>query len=294
MNAACPKCFERPKFSVLSRIVRHGSYSRTSDSRLVNRYRCLTCKVTFSNATHDPCFRQKKRQHNWSIYKDFCSNVSQRQIGRKLNIRQATVAKKLIFLANMFRVKLHELNQSLGIIHDLEFDDLETFEHSKCKPLSVLVTVAQKKRWIISLDVAQMPAKGRLAKKSLLKYGPRVDERRFVRRARFEKIRPFVSEQLTIRSDSNPHYGPDVAEFFPKATYDQFKGVRGAITGQGELKKTTWDPLFSVNHTCAMLRAHISRLIRKTWNTTKNRARLQDHLDIYAYYHNTVLLKPGA
>jgi hypothetical protein len=250
--------------------------------------------VTFSNATNDPCFRQKKRQHNFAIYRQLCSGVSQRQIGRNLKIRQTTVAKKLIFLAQVLRLKLQNLNQSLGLIHDLEFDDLETFEHSKCKPLSVLVAVAQSKRWILGVDVAQMPAKGRLAEKSLLKYGPRADERRFVRRLRFEKIRPQVSEVVTIRSDSNPHYGPDVAEFFPNAKYDQFLGVRGAITGQGELKKTTWDPLFGVNHTCAMLRAHISRLIRKTWNTTKSRARLQDHLDIYAFYHNTELLKAGA
>jgi hypothetical protein len=194
----------------------------------------------------------------------------------------------------VLRLKFEKLNQSLGMIHDLDFDDLETFEHTKCKPLSVLVAVAQNKRWILGLPVAEMPAKGLLVKKALRKYGPRKDERRIVRRQFFEKIRPQISENATIRSDSNPHYGPDVAEYFPKAKHEQFLGVRGAITGQGELKKTVWDPLFGVNHTCAMLRAHVSRLIRKTWNTTKLKARLEDHLVIYAYYHNTELLKAGA
>ena len=40
-----------------------------------------------------------------------------------------------------------------------------------------------------------------------------------------------------------------------------------------------------------MLRANISRLFRRTWNTTKKVASLLDHLRIYAYFHNSVLLR---
>ncbi len=58
----------------------------------------------------------------------------------------------------------------------------------------------------------------------------------------------------------------------------------------GELKKVGFDPIFSLNHTYAMFRAHLSRLIRKTWNTTKKPDRLADHLAIYALIHNQRLL----
>jgi hypothetical protein len=61
------------------------------------------------------------------------------------------------------------------------------------------------------------------------------------------------------------------------------------VTGQGELKKTTHDPLFAINHTLAMLRANINRLIRRTWCTTKKPERLIDHLWIYIRYHNTLI-----
>ena len=57
--------------------------------------------------------------------------------------------------------------------------------------------------------------------------------------------------------------------------------------GQGELKKTAFDPIFSINHTFAMMRANISRLIRKTWNTTKKVESLINHLHIYVWMHNT-------
>ena len=40
-----------------------------------------------------------------------------------------------------------------------------------------------------------------------------------------------------------------------------------------------------------MLRANISRLIRKTWNTTKRIDRLLDHLMIYVVSHNRHILK---
>ena len=77
-----------------------------------------------------------------------------------------------------------------------------------------------------------------------------------------------------------------VKMYFPKAKYDQFKGQKAAVAGQGELKKIKRDPLFYINHTFAMLRANINRLVRKTWCTTKKVSRLIDHLSIYSYVHN--------
>lgn len=137
-----------------------------------------------------------------------------------------------------------------------------------------------------------MGAKGRLAKKSLRLYGKIKDERRKCRNQVFSQLAPVVTEGALIKSDSNPYYLAEVLKHFPNCRYVRVKGQRGAITGQGELKKIEFDPIFSLNHTCAMLRANIARLIRKTWCTTKKMERLDDHLAIYAVYHNTHLPKP--
>ncbi|MCB0350947.1 MAG: transposase, partial [Bdellovibrionales bacterium] len=69
-------------------------------------------------------------------------------------------------------------------------------------------------------------------------------------------------------------------------------GQRGCVAGQGELKKVAFDPLFSINHTFAMCRANINRLLRRTWCTTKRPDRLVAHLDLYVNFHNRRLL-PG-
>ena len=63
------------------------------------------------------------------------------------------------------------------------------------------------------------------------------------------------------------------------------------MVGQGELKKIGKDPLFSLNHTAAMLRANINRLFRRTWRTTKKPERLADHIALYVWYHNSELIQ---
>jgi len=173
----------------------------------------------------------------------------------------------------------------------MEFDDLETFEHTKCKPLSVTLAVEFETRRILGFEVSRMPAKGRLAMLSRKKYGPRKDKRSEGRRRLFHRLKPLLHERAIIKSDQNPHYMADVKRYFPKADYRQLKGQRGSTTGQGELKKVRFDPLYSLNHTCAMYRYGISRLIRKTWCTTKLPRMLAHHISIYVDYHNNYLLK---
>ena len=201
-----------------------------------------------------------------------------------------TIKRKLLFLGEQSQIELDHYNQNHAPAQIVEFDDLETFEHSKYKPLSITLAVEYKTRRILGFQVSQMPAKGKLARLALKKYGPRRDERALGRRKLFKKLVPLISPQALIKSDENPHYPADVKRYFPKATHQRHKGQRGSMTGQGELKKIRFDPLFSLNHTCAMLRANINRLFRKTWCTTKKPENLAAHLAIYAAYHNFLLL----
>jgi transposase-like protein len=273
-----------------SLVVRDGYYKRKSDGRKILRLRCQKCRRCFSLATFNQCYRQNKRRLNDKITKLLCSGVSQRRIAKLLKISRTTVARKLIFLGEQAKIKLLESNFAHPSSKIIEFDDLETFEHTKCKPLSVTLALVFEERRFLGFEVSKMPAKGHLAKIAMKKYGPRKDERALGRKKLFSKIQPFVHPFSEIKSDQNPYYPSDVKRHFPFATHTTLKGQRGSSTGQGELKKVRFDPLFSLNHTCAMLRANINRLARKTWCTTKNPARLEDHIAIYAAFHNLVLL----
>jgi hypothetical protein len=177
-------------------------------------------------------------------------------------------------------------------IDEIQFDDLETFEHTKCKPLSVTLVVNKKTREILGFNVSRMSAKGPLARIALKKYGPRKDERPIAWDSILIKLKPYLSPTALIESDENPHYPKFVKRHFGDAIHVRHPGARGAVTGQGELKKLVFDPLFSLNHTCAMLRANLNRLFRRTWCTTKNQQGLIDHLSLYVTYHNEVLIGP--
>jgi len=171
----------------------------------------------------------------------------------------------------------------------VQFDEMETHEHTKLKPLSIALAVDSERRKILGISVCEMPAKGLLAAKSRLKYGRRADDRKKSMTSVLKQVKDQTGETLSLRSDENPKYPLWVREVGNKWQHETVKGRRGCIAGQGELKKIGFDPLFSLNHTCAMIRANVNRLFRRTWCTTKRRDRLQDHLDLYVEFHNQVL-----
>ena len=288
MHAKCPYSFALCSQS--GQVIRYGRFFRKSEGRWIPRYKCSHCKRHFSGATSSPNINQNKRNCNRMIHQLFASGISQRRMAKVLKITRTTVSRKLQFLARVARLSNQKFLNSWPLIESVQFDDLETFEHTKLKPISVTLAVENCSRLLIGFEVSSMPAKGLLVHKSLKKYGPRADHRAIGRNQLFARIKSHINSRAIIESDQNPHYPKSVKQFFPQARHLPFKGVRGCITAQGELKKTEFDPLFSLNHTCAMLRANINRLFRKTWCTTKKLERLSNHIELYVQYHNQELI----
>lgn len=190
-------------------------------------------------------------------------------------------------IKNQNYLKMYERNP----VKDMQIDDLITKENSKLKPLAVSIAVDSERRCILGARVKQIPAFGHLASLSRQKYGKRECKHKEGLKELFDLIHGYVSKTAKIVSDEHSKYPEFVTRYFPEAIYERFPSERGCVAGQGELKKTKYDPLFSINHTCAMFRANINRLIRKTWCTTKNVERLQDHIDMFINFYNRNLLK---
>jgi transposase-like protein len=293
MKCPSPHCSSHSLTSPkLSPVVRNGYFRRSSDSRLIRKYFCRICKTYFSHATFRLDRYQKKRKVNFHLARLYESGISQRRLALILNLNLKTVVRKIRYQAIVARadqkkfLREHYKNKSLT---EIQFDDLETSEHTKCKPLSVTLAVDPRSRAILSFQVSSMPAKGHLAEISRRKYGLRPDERGIGWDLLMKELVPLVHPQAVWTSDENPFYPHHLKKHHPQAKHVQVKRARGANTGQGELKKLRFDPLFSLNHTCAMLRANLNRLFRKTWCTTKTKQGLIDHLSLYVSFHNTVL-----
>jgi hypothetical protein len=218
--------------------------------------------------------------------------MSLRRCAVILKVNPKTVARKLLILAQRCR-KLNErkLQSYRKRVFNLQIDDLITKENSKLKPLSVSIAVDEDRRRILAVEVSQIPAFGHLARLAVKKYGVREDKHFEGLTRLFQKIAPIVSPECVIKSDEHQTYPGFIRSYLPRAKHLSFKSERACVAGQGELKKVQFDPLFIVNHTCALLRANVNRLIRKTWCTTKDPQRLKDHLDLFIYFYNEVLLK---
>ena len=182
MKLNCPdlKCPSRLNPNLIpGSIVGYGSYYRSSDSKRIKRFRCNLCGRHFSRATLNDCYYQKKRRINFQLYRLLCSGVSQRRSAMLLRVNRKTVERRFRFLASQARTRHEAFLNSYreSKLFQIQFDDLETSEHSKCKPLSVALAVEPHFRKIIGFEVSRMPAKGHLAKISIQKYGHRTDDR---------------------------------------------------------------------------------------------------------------------
>jgi transposase-like protein len=267
-------------------VVKKGFYQKKK-SRSVQRYQCRTCGRSFSDQTNAPSYRLKKSHVRNRLLQLMCSGMSQRRAARYLGIHQDTVASLIARMAKTARQKnLAEAKRRKPTV--IVFDEMETFEHSKCKPVSITVAVEEGTRFIHALDAAQMPAKGRLAEISRKKYGKRKDLRPQSLKKTLTELKSFAG--LTrIKSDESPRYPKYLKSCLPEIPHTSYKGRRGCVVGQGELKRGGFDPLFSLNHTCATIRCNLKRLTRKTWCTTKKVECLQMTLELVRWYFNQTL-----
>jgi transposase-like protein len=280
VNTQCPNCAALRPY-----IVRDGFFYRADDSQFIQRLKCKVCAKKFSAATSKPTYRQKKRRINHIVRRSFASNMCPRDIAELVGVNVKTVMARMLWQAALSREKnkrfLREYVDQYGPIKTVQFDDLLTFEHTKCKPLSVPVAVIDGVRVPIGFRVASIPAFGHLAAISRKRYGPREDQSRRERQALFEELKSILPPDVRFKTDGHEHYATLIKQHFPDAIHSVYKSSRGAVVGQGELKKIAFDPLFSVNHTFATVRAKVNRLNRRTWCTTKKPERLADHLDIF-------------
>lgn len=291
MNYTCPniKCssYKKPDF-----INKSGTYFRANDSRTIQRFKCFSCNKRFSQATFSLAYGQKKRRVNYQVLKLLSSSVSMRRTATLLNIHELTVKRKLIYLAKKARLSQNKFLERIkeNPVTHLQFDDLITTHHTKLKPLSVTIVVDQKRRTILGARVSQIPSFGKLSQISVRKYGKRKSYHLKTMNLLFKKLLPSISKIPVIETDEHKHYPIMIKKYFPKAVHHSYKSERSCVAGQGELKKVKFDPLFIINHTCAMFRANINRLVRRTWCTTKDPQMLQNHIDLFIDFYNRNLI----
>ena len=124
-----------------------------------------------------------------------------------------------------------------------------------------------------------MKAKGHLADIAYIRGIERDDSREEARAKVMATIARCAKDRITVAADALACYPKVIKAAMPQADIKQIHSRKKEIDGK-------FDPLFGINHTCALLRHDLSRLRRKTWVTTKRLDRLFLHLYLYIAYHN--------
>ena len=276
----CPNCNEAQE------IIKRGHYRRLSDHKIIQRFKCKKCLKSFSLQSFSYDFRLRKRHLNQGVFRLLSKGMSQRGCAEVLGVDPKTIARRITRFGKCAKQQLRLSQSRVRGVQAVVFDEMESFEHSKLKPLTIALAVEHKSRRILALEVGKIAAKGHLADISRRKYGKRMCERKKILEEFFSRLSPMLDPRCHLSSDESQHYPKVLRKHLGIALHKTYKSRRATITGQGEMKKGGFDPLFCINQTAAMIRDNVKRMSRRTWCTTKLIERLVDLLYIYAFYHN--------
>jgi hypothetical protein len=210
-----------------------------------------------------------------------CSGVTMRRTAKVVRVHRRTVVRKLKFLAERARCA-HQEALKTGKFHTtyVQFDEMETYEESKLKPLSIALAVRGKNGQVLSAKVATMNCHGKMAATSVQKYQRRQDTREQAALAAMADVSVVSKPAITVATDQKKSYPNIIKKALPHAVHVAHPSRR--LPANSKQK----DPLFWLNVTCAKLRADLARLSRRTWSASKKPACLQDALDLYVAFSN--------
>lgn len=264
-----------------------GYFYKKVTKTYIPRYLCLNCKKNFSTSTLAKTFRQKRPDLNTKIFKLVCSGVSFRQSALTLGCSYNTVYEKFLWLSE--KARLFHLNQSFRV-KELQFDEMESIEHTKLKPLSIAMAVSEDYR-ILGVRVGTIPAKGHLSRISIKKYGFRENQSSLITQELLLSLKGSISNKdFILKSDAKISYKQIAKNAFPNHIHESFV-AKDNKEKRREMKYTNqekriFDPLFAINQRFAKLRDHIKRLTRRSWCTTKKIENLEKHIYLYMAQNN--------
>jgi hypothetical protein len=252
----------------------------------VPRFSCRGCNRSFSRQTFRLDYRDRKPACNVPVLQLLVSGVGLRQTGRTVGLGVHGTQHKFRKLALGLRQLNRNLLRKLPPGHrTFLFDEMETFESSSILRLSVSVLIEEESLAMLAVDVApirRVPKKGSRRRKWLdsheTKHGRRRDQSRAsVRRVLGRFRRLLGGEKGELRTDEKALYAALVRRMLPEVEHQ---------TTISTLPRTTYNPLFRINLTDAMLRDNNGRMRRRSWLVSKKREWLRQQLEVFAAWRN--------
>ena len=271
--------------------IKKGSYHPLCRAHPVPRFKCRTCARGFSRQTFRADYRDHRPGLNTPLFLFLATGLGLRQTARNLKLSLRCAELKFRKLARHLRRLSLNLRGPLPPHSELQFDELETYEGRRnTRPLSLPLLIERETRFVIWAEAAPIRPHGRMSqarKKAVAqdtaRFGPRKDlSRRSVRRT-LERGADLVGHLgcVLLSSDEKSTYPVVAKEVFGR------ERLVHQQTNSG-LARMTWNPLFAINHTEAMLRDLVGRLRRESWLVSKKRRYLDLGVQLWMAYRNYV------
>jgi len=185
-----------------------------------------------------------------------------------------------------------QLENCLGHLRgSFQLDELETFEtHRLVRPVTMPVLIEKHSYFVVHTEVAPMGPRGRLHPQAQKKkeederlYGKRKSGSRQAVQSSLELLGQLLApgSRLHIQTDRKATYRRLVRQIFADR-------LGSHVRESSRRRRDYSNVLFPINHTLAMMRDGISRLVRRSWGASKLRSRLQEHTAIWVAYRNYV------
>lgn len=286
-----PECPSRA--NTTWRCARWGRYRRKCDGREAQRFRCATCRRTFSAQAFRLDYRLHRPRLHLDLWPLLISKVTHRQAARMLRCGRRAIAHRLELLGEHCRAyhlsRLRRLTERGGCTGPWQFDELETYEHDRrLRPLTVPVLIHARSYFVVGIDVAPLPCRGGLSARDLRRklererlLGPRRSGSRVAVERCLGLLAPLVS-------GLRPLIVTDRKKTYPGSLRRVLGPDHRHASSPSTIRRDRRNPLFPVNHTLAQLRDGVSRLVRRTWAASKLGARLMSHLWIWVCWRNYV------
>jgi len=276
----------RPDFCV-----RAGTYHPKCRSHPVQRYRCRHCRRTFSRQTFRADYRDHKPDRNARLFMLIASGVGIRQSSRQIGLTLRNTQNKLRKIARHLRRLNLNLRSKLEGPARFHFDELETYEGQRnARPLTVPVLIESSSRYIVWAESGTIRPRGKMTPKrvkaileSQRRHGIRRDRSRRAIRRTLNRGADLLedSTRLVLETDEKSSY-PDLAR-------RAFRTARlSHVKTNSKLPRTSWNPLFPINHEEAVMRDLMGRMRRESWLVSKTRRYLDLGLHVHMAFRNLV------
>jgi transposase-like protein len=283
-NTACQR-HEQPRAGFF---VRHGFYLAACRPAPIPRFRCRSCRRTFSTQTFRQDYRDRRPELNEPLFVRLVSGTGYRQLARTMDASVGALQRKARKMARQAGLLHENLSAHLPTGRTFVLDEEETYEQASIRTVTMPVVVEKDHWFVVATAVGPIrrlaapgTARRQWQERDERKHGKRPDKSsecvEAVLRALDAKL---GGDRFVLRSDLKSSYVTIAQAVFGNRVSHERTSSREP--------RTTYNPLFVVNTTFAMTRDSCGRLRRKSWLVTKKRACLLLQMHQFTVYRNYI------